>query len=169
MVIKLGDVNYRIDDRLIHGQVITAWSRYYKLEKIIIVDNQVAGDPIQRQIINAVAPPNIIVEVLSVKESYDAIIEAKKAKTSTLVLVKGPEALFDLVEMGIEIREIIIGGMQFKNGRKQLSRTVFVTPEEAEVFWKLHDKGIELIIQIVPTEGRSQLLNSLNKTFPKGG
>lgn len=162
-------VNYRIDDRLIHGQVITAWSRYYKLEKIIIVDDQVAADPIQCQIINAVAPPNMTVEVLSVKEGYEAITEAHKNQISTLVLAKGPEALLELVEMGVTMEEVIIGGMQFKSGRKQLSRTVFVTPDEAEAFWKLSDKGVQLTIQIVPTERRSQLITSLNKTFPKGG
>jgi PTS system sorbose-specific IIB component len=165
----MGNVNYRIDDRLIHGQVITAWTRYYKLEKIIIVDDQVAGDPIQRQIINAVAPPNIAVDVLPVKDGYEAIINASKAQTSTLVLVKGPEALSALLEMGIEIKEVIIGGMQFKSGRKQVTRTISVTPEEAEEFWKLHERGIELTIQLVPTERRSQLITTLNKTFPRGG
>lgn len=165
----MGNVNYRIDDRLIHGQVITAWTRYYKLEKIIIVDNQVAGDSIQRQIINAVAPPNITVDVLPVKDGFEAIINASKAQTSTLVLVKGPEALTALLEMGIEIKEVIIGGMQFKSGRKQVTRTVSVTPEEAEEFWKLHDRGVELTIQLVPTERRSQLITTLNRTFPRGG
>ena len=165
----MGNVNYRIDDRLIHGQVITAWTRYYKLEKIIIVDNQVAGDSIQRQIINAVAPPNITVDVLPVKDGFDAIINASKAQTSTLVLVTGPEALTALLEMGIEIKEVIIGGMQFKSGRKQVTRTVSVTPEEAEEFWKLHDRGVELTIQLVPTERRSQLITTLNRTFPRGG
>ncbi|MGI6425674.1 MAG: PTS system mannose/fructose/N-acetylgalactosamine-transporter subunit IIB [Tepidanaerobacteraceae bacterium] len=165
----MGNVNYRIDDRLIHGQVITAWTRYYKLEKIIIVDDRVAVDPIQRQIIKAVAPPNIVVDVLSVKDGYSEIVNAVKAQTSTLVLVKGPEALASLIEMGIDIKEVIIGGMQFKSGRKQVTRTVSVTPEEAEEFWKLHERGVELTIQLVPTERRSQLITTLNKTFPRGG
>lgn len=165
----MGNVNYRIDDRLIHGQVITAWTRYYKLEKIIIVDDQVASDPIQRQIINAVAPSNIAVDVLPVKDGYEAIVNASKAQTSTLMLVKGPEALSALIEMGIEIKKVIIGGMQFKNGRKQVTRTVSVTPEEAEEFWKLYDKDVELIVQLVPTDRRSQIIPTLKRTFPKGG
>ena len=165
----MGNVNYRIDDRLIHGQVITAWTRYYKLEKIIIVDDQVAVDPIQRQIIKAVAPPNIVVDVLSVKDGYEAIVNAGEAQTSTLVLVKGPKALLSLLEMGIDIKEVIIGGMQFISGRKQITRTVSVTPEEAEEFWKLHEKGVELAIQLVPTERRSQLVTMLSKIFPRGG
>ncbi|MGB4569129.1 MAG: PTS sugar transporter subunit IIB, partial [Tepidanaerobacteraceae bacterium] len=81
----------------------------------------------------------------------------------------GPEALASLIEMGIDIKEVIIGGMQFISGRKQITRTVSVTPEEAEEFWKLHEKGVELAIQLVPTERRSQLVTMLSKIFPRGG
>jgi len=154
---------------LIHGQVITAWTRYYKLEKIIIVDDQAANDPIQQKIIKAVAPPNIAVEILSVKDGYEAIMNAEKAQISTLVLVKGPKALTALLDMGIDMKEVIIGGMQFVGGRKQVTRTVSVTPDEAEEFWKLHERGVELTIQLVPTDRRNPLTASLNKMFPKGG
>lgn len=165
----MSNIYYRIDDRLIHGQVITAWSRYYKLERIIIVDDQVAGDPIQRQIINMVAPANIKVDVTNVEEGYKAIVDARKSETSTLVLVKGPGALCSLLERGIDLKEVIIGGMQFKDGRKKMTKTVAVNRQEAEEFWKLYDEQIQLIVQLVPTDRRSQIIPSLKRNFPKGG
>ena len=96
-------------------------------------------------------------------------MNAEKAQISTLVLVKGPKALTALLDMGIDMKEVIIGGMQFVGGRKQVTRTVSVTPDEAEEFWKLHERGVELTIQLVPTDRRNPLTASLNKMFPKGG
>src|SRR5699024_1300420 len=111
---NMDNIFYRIDDRLIHGQVITGWSRYYKLKKIIIADDDVANDPIQCKIINMVAPKNIKVEILGVYNSYNVIIDKNKLKDNTLLLVKGPDAICKLSEFGVKIDEVIVGGMQFK-------------------------------------------------------
>ncbi|MCR2045348.1 PTS sugar transporter subunit IIB [Anaerosalibacter massiliensis] len=161
----MDNIFYRIDDRLIHGQVITGWSRYYKLKRIIIADDQVTNDPIQRQIINMVAPKNIKVNILCINDSYNAITDKNQSKNNTLVLTKGPEALYKLSELGIKIEEVIIGGMQFKDGRKKVTRSVSVNYNEAEKFKQLYNKGIKLNIQLIPTDHKEQLIPLIEKVF----
>lgn len=159
----MNSVYYRIDDRLIHGQVITAWSRYYKLKRIIIVDDEVSSDPIQKQIINAVSPKDIKVEVLSVIEGYTAILDAGNEEVETLVLVKGPSVLCSLMELGLKIPEVIIGGMQYKDERKKISRTISATSQEMKEFWMLNEKAVELNVQIVPTDRKNDIIPILKK------
>lgn len=145
-------VHYRVDDRLIHGQVMTVWSRYYKLKQILIVDDAVANDPIQQQIISLVTPPEMTVSITSVADAPSLIKQAEAQNLSTLVLVKGPDALWALHQSGISIKEAILGGIQYKAGRKQISKTISVSPEEADLFNKLAAAGIAITLQVVPTD-----------------
>lgn len=161
----MNNIYYRIDDRLIHGQVITAWTKYYELEKIIIIDNQVASDPVQCQVIDAVAPSNLSVKVLNNEAGYKEISNSKK---NTLVLVKYPETILNLLNFGIDINEVIIGGMQFKNGRKQIMKTISITSKEAKDFMDIDAEGVELTVQIVPTDRKKKLIPVIKKKIPKG-
>lgn len=165
----MANIFYRIDDRLIHGQVITTWTKYYRLRKIFIVDDQVADDPIQRQIIKAVAPSELTIEILKVNEAPLLIQDAEAANQISLVLVKGPDTLIALKELGIDFTEIIVGGMQYKEGRKKITRTISASEEEAQDFKNLAQQGVELIVQQVPTDRRGKLMPEINRSFPKGG
>lgn len=159
----MSSVYYRIDDRLIHGQVVTGWARYYQLKQIIIVDEQVASDPIQQQIISLVAPSDIKVSIKSVSEGKKLIGEAEEKGVSSLVLVKGPESLLGLIEEGTTINEVIVGGMQFRKGKQTINKTVSVTEEESKYFKALSNANTILTYQVIPTDKKqsfSELLGT---------
>lgn len=151
-------LNFRIDDRLIHGQVITNWTRYYNLNEIIIVDDQVFADPIQRKIIEMVAPSNVSVRIFRVDEAFTKL---KPTTLDTLVLVKSPDVLLQLHEHGLEINEIIVGGMQFREGKSKISSSVSLSQEEKKTFTILADKNIDIYIQMVPSEKKRKLVDLL--------
>ncbi|MBS4195781.1 PTS system mannose/fructose/N-acetylgalactosamine-transporter subunit IIB [Lederbergia citri] len=163
------NVYYRVDDRLIHGQVITGWSRYYHLKKIIIVDDVVANDAIQKQIISLVAPPNIKVHITNVLEGSHLIKEANQNQESTLVLVKGPETLVDLARRNVTASKVVIGGMQFKHGRKKVTNTVSLTVDEAKAFQELSNANVELVLQVIPTDKAQDFKGHLNKLILREG
>lgn len=151
-------VYYRVDDRLIHGQVVTAWAREYDLEQVLIIDDGAASDPLFRQIIAATAPSGIKVKVLTVATAADEVQAARSGEKPTLVLVKGPAPLLALQERGIPIREVVFGGMQFRPGRKQVTRTISLGPEEELQCRALARNGTALVVQVVPTDRRQDLL-----------
>lgn len=163
----MGSVFYRVDDRLIHGQVMTAWSRYYQLKQVMIVDDSVAQDPVQQQIITVVAPPDMTVRVCSVEEAPPYIQEAEQSALPTLVLVKGPESLLGLTNENVNIPEVILGGMQFKPGRKKVTRTVAVTDEESRMFYSLSEAGVKLTLQVIPTDRPQNFIEALQRVFPE--
>lgn len=163
----MAHVYYRVDDRLIHGQVMTAWSKYYKLKQVIIVDDAVAKDPVQKQIISVVAPSDIKVHIKPVVEAPEVIKEAEQEKIPTLVLVKEPESLLGLIEQNVNMSEVILGGMQFKPERKKITKTLAVTADEANVFHRLSQKGVALVSQVIPTDRPQNFEEQLSKVFPR--
>jgi len=132
------------------------------LEKIIIVDDRVAEDPIQRQITKAVTPTGLTIDILKVNDAPKSINEAKDVGQVTMVLVKGPFALTALRGLGVYFKEVIIGGMQYRNGCKRITRTVSATVDEVKEFKRLVEEGVKLIVQQVPTDRRISLIPKIN-------
>lgn len=157
----MSSVFYRIDDRLIHGQVITGWSRFYQLKRIIILDDSVANDPVQQQIISLVAPSDINVYIESIEDGAQAIQKSERDGASTLVLVKGPHALLELVNKNVSVDKVVVGGMQFKSGRNKITNTVSATEEEASTFKVLSGKGVDIVYQVIPTDKEQDFIHLL--------
>ena len=100
----------RIDDRLIHGQVVAAWLRAYdNVTRIMVIDDKVCQDPFMHEMFSLLVPSGITIEIRSVDEA----IEKFKAglEKPTMVIVKSPLTIKRLVDGGIEIPFINIGGI----------------------------------------------------------
>ncbi|MBS5307476.1 MAG: PTS sugar transporter subunit IIB [Clostridium sp.] len=140
----------RIDDRLIHGQVMTAWMKVMPAKKIIIVDNKAAKDDFMINVLELAAPSGVKVEVLNEEKAIESL--KKGLSVPTIMLAKSPYAYKALVDRGININNINIGGMGMNNGRKTLFKNIAVTDEERDVLKDFISKGIEVKIQIIPAE-----------------
>jgi|SRR5699024_2286049 len=156
-------VYYRIDDRLIHGQVATRWANYYYLKQIIIADDEVANNPMQKQVISMTAPSNIKVKISTINESANEIIDAEKNEVNTLVLIKGPKSLVELHKNNVSMQEIIIGGMQFKEDTTKVTNTVYISKQQKELFKELSNEEIKLIYQVIPDDKRMDFNKLLDK------
>lgn len=142
----------RIDDRLIHGQVMTAWVKYNQANKIIIVDNEVVNDPFMMKVLKMTAPSDIIVEAYGVQEAAEVLKQDGTPGERVVVLVKCPQAILGLLEGGVSIKEVIIGGMGAKPGRKSLYKNISASLEEKEILRKIIQKGTRVTIRIVPDD-----------------
>ena len=118
----------RIDDRLIHGQVVTAWIKQYPINKILIIDDELSQNRLMERIYKAAAPMGVEVLIQSVSEAREFLKE------------------------GIEIKKVILGGMGAKNGRKTFNRNVSASGEEVECFKRIVEGGVEIFYQLVPND-----------------
>lgn len=141
----------RIDDRLIHGQVVTTWVNAYDIEQIIVVNDKIAGDKTQKNILTMAAPQGIKVHAFGVKE-FAEIAQTNPIKRRTMLLFTTSIDVYDLVRGGVEIKELNIGGMRYQEGRQTITKAVAVTPQEREAFKKLLEGGMKGTIQMVPKE-----------------
>lgn len=141
----------RIDDRLIHGQVVTTWVNVHKIEQIIILNAAVEQDKIQSNVLKMSAPANIKLHIFS-PEKFLEIIKKNPITRNTMLLFSSPFDVEKLVDAGYEIPKLNVGGMRGNADRSQITKAVFLTPEERRVFKKLITKGIDVEIQMVPSE-----------------
>ena len=141
----------RIDDRLIHGKVVTTWVNIKKIEQIIVVNDKVAEDKIQKNILNMAAPQGVKVHTFGVEKFAD-VYKTTPIKKRTMLLFTNSIDVDRVVELGVDIKELNIGGMRYQEGRKQLTKALSVTPEEEKAFHSLMDKGVDITIQMVPND-----------------
>ncbi|AYM91300.1 PTS sugar transporter subunit IIB [Serratia fonticola] len=151
----------RIDDRLIHGQVITTWVKNHDIEQILIINDKVAGDSVQQSVITMSAPPELKVQVFGVQKFIDVLKKAE-IKRRTMLLFTNSVDVHALVEGGLKIDKLNVGGMRMQEGRKSLSRAVAVTPEEEQAFKSLIAKNIAVEIQMVPKDPIVELKTLIN-------
>ncbi|NBH71920.1 PTS mannose/fructose/sorbose transporter subunit IIB [Clostridiaceae bacterium] len=146
----------RIDERLIHGQVAYAWSVAYKSEAIMVIDNEVAEDKFQVSLLQMACPAGV--KCMVCNEEKGAELLKKYEKRKIFVVVKHPSALLSLCRKGIELKEINVGGLYFKEGRRQISKTVYVDPEMEEIFQRLSELGVKLENRTTPTDSKEDLM-----------
>ncbi|KUK08932.1 MAG: Protein-N(Pi)-phosphohistidine--sugar phosphotransferase [Caldanaerobacter subterraneus] len=142
----------RIDDRLIHGQVMTAWVKFTQANRIMIIDEGVAKDPFMVKVLKMAAPPGIKVDIYDVEQAVEVLKENDSTNEKIIILVKHPVVIETLLEKGIEIKKLNVGGMGAAPGRKALYKNISISKEEREIFQRILDKGTDIFIQIVPDE-----------------
>ena len=141
----------RIDDRLIHGQVMTAWIQYTQAMEVVIVDNQVAKDSFSIMIKKNVIPPKITLNILDEESAADYLKkEPSNVNEKTFILVKTPMPVLSLVEKGVKIKSVGIGGMGARRDRKPFYKNISANEQEIDVMKNLGRKGVKVFIQIIP-------------------
>ena len=144
----------RIDDRLIHGQVATSWAKAVKCEAIFAISDEVAEDALRRELLLQIAPAHLKAYVIPVEKAIKVYHNPKYAGKNILWLVTKPADVVRLVEGGVKIDKVNVGGMTYKDGNKQLSDAVTVGKADVEAFKKLLDLGIDLSMQKVASNPR---------------
>ena len=153
----------RIDDRLIHGQVVTVWSKVTNCQRIIVCDDDVAKDKIRATLLKQVAPAGIKSHVVDLDKAIRVYNNPKYENERCLLLFTNPTSVLYLVEHGVDIKSVNIGGMSFHEGKRQITSAVSVDDKDVESFKKLNEKGIELEIRKVDTDKKVNLMDVLNK------
>ncbi|GAA6291760.1 MULTISPECIES: PTS system mannose/fructose/N-acetylgalactosamine-transporter subunit IIB [Enterocloster] len=152
----------RVDERLVHGQVIASWSKILSIRQILVIDDQLAKDSFMGTVLAMAAPSGVKVELVSVDEAVRRIQkDGTQDGVNTMLLFKGPQCALALVEKGVEIRELNIGNMGAGPSRKAISRNVYASASEVEIFKKLLDMGIDVYLQMVQQESRVSIATKL--------
>ena len=156
MPIKLA----RIDDRLIHGQVVLGWVPVVKPDRIVVACNRVAASDWERRFYASCVPPELRTSFFSVDEAAQQIVSEPFDREQLLVLFESAEDVWKLVNAGIELKEVNVGGLHYREGSIELLPFVFVTPEERSFLRELVKRGITLSAQDVPSNS-ARVINSL--------
>lgn len=146
----------RIDDRLIHGQVVTTWVNTHNIEQIIILNDKIAADKTQKNILAMAAPQGVKVKAFGI-EKFAEVIKTTPITRRTMLLFTTSIDVLKAVEGGVPITELNIGGMRYQEGRERLTKALSVSPEERSAFQALLDRGMEITVQMVPKDEKIDL------------
>ncbi|MGL5354890.1 MAG: PTS system mannose/fructose/N-acetylgalactosamine-transporter subunit IIB [Clostridium sp.] len=158
-----GIIHIRIDDRLIHGQVATRWSTGLGASRIMVANDEVAVDEMQKGILRMVAPPGIATSIISKETASKNILAGKYAAQKVLMVLKNPMDAVALMDSGLEIKELNVGNMAKRDNTQQIKKSISVTKEEFEAFKILMDRGVKLTARMVPDEADVLLSEFLKK------
>jgi len=159
----------RLDDRMIHGQVVSRWVHEAKCNRIMVIDDVVSKDPFQQTILRLAAPSEMQVETLGAAEAGQKWQENQLGEGTILAIFKTVEQLNIAIENGFETSEVQVGGLGKKEGVKSklVYKTVSMTQEAAGQLLALQEKGIKVYFQQTPDTGSASLDSVLKKHYPE--
>ena len=153
----------RIDDRLIHGQVATRWTKETNVQRIIVVSDEVAADTVRKTLLTQVAPPGVTAHVVDVAKMIRFYNNPKYAGERVMLLFTNPTDVERIVEGGVKITSVNIGGMAFRQGKTQVNNAISVDAKDIEAFNKLNARGIELEARKVSTDQKLKMMDLIGK------
>lgn len=153
----------RIDDRLIHGQVLVGWGSYYSIKHMIIGNNHIAQNDWEKSLLLMAAPSNMDARVLTLDKALAYIHENLKAKEMSMVLVNSPEDIQKMADKGLKVKRINVGGIHFNEGRVEYLSYLYLNREEVDIFKNLIRQGFFFECQDVPTSAKYDLTKILEK------
>jgi len=154
----------RIDSRLLHGQIATAWSKDVLPTRIIVVSDAVAKDELRTKLITQAAPPGVKAHVVPVNQ----MIKLAKNDQSfggqrALLLFENPQDVLRSVEGGVPLKTINIGSMAHSPGKVQPNKVLAFNQDDIDTFNKLKEAGLTFDVRKVPNDSKGNMDEILKK------
>ncbi|MDD4370650.1 MAG: PTS sugar transporter subunit IIB [Anaerostipes sp.] len=160
---KIEYVLARIDSRLLHGQVATAWTKTTHPTRIIVVSDAVAHDDLRKKLIQEAAPPGVRANVVPINKMIEVAKDPRFGDTKALLLFETPQDALKAIEGGVAIKEINVGSMAHSKGKVAVNKVISLGKEDVATFDKLKEKGISFDVRKVPTDSKENMENIVNK------
>lgn len=143
----------RVDDRLIHGQVVVGWGQALGIAQIVLVDDRVSAEENawERDICRMGVPPDLGLEFLPVTQAAQRVAEWEASPRRTMLVLGEVEAAVRLYRLAPGLKKLNLGGIHQAPGRRRRLPYVFMTDGEVEVLQQLAARGVEVTAQDVPT------------------
>lgn len=153
----------RIDDRLIHGQVATVWTKSTNVNRILVISDAVAHDTLRKALLVQAAPPGVKVNVITVDKLIEVFADDRFDNLKVMLLFTNPQDVKRVVEGNVTFKSVNIGGMSFTSGKRMITNAVAVNEHDIEAFKYLNDQGITLEIRKVVADSQVDLMELLKK------
>lgn len=149
---------FRIDDRLIHGQITSAWISDLGVDTIVVADEKTAQDDLQKMMLKMATPPNIKLIILGVKDAAHYLSDEKN-NGRALVLVRGAQEALMLIKEGASVRYVNIGNLSMDPNKRGVFKSIWVGEDDVRCFKEMDSMGIELEVRVVPSDKRIPLFS----------
>ena len=139
----------RVDDRLVHGQVLVGWGSALRPEEIVVCSDEIAASDWEKELLESSGTDSIQVRVLGTTEAASYLKELPEERR-VFVLAEKPDCFLELVKLGLKIDRLNLGGMHYEDGKRRVTDYLYVDDHDVEVLRQLHELGVVLQAQDVP-------------------
>ncbi|HEL0196163.1 PTS sugar transporter subunit IIB [Streptococcus equi subsp. zooepidemicus] len=153
----------RIDTRLLHGQVATAWTPASKADRIIVASDSVAKDDLRKQLIKQAAPGGVKANVVPINKLIEASKDPRFGNTHALILFETVQDALRAIEGGVEIKELNVGSMAHSTGKTMVNNVLSMDKDDVAAFEKLRDLGVSFDVRKVPNDSKKNLFELIQK------
>lgn len=141
----------RVDDRLLHGQVVVSWIPFAKADEVLIVDNEYAEDEFMSELLKNAAPENIKVKVLNVKRAAD-YLKTDDDGSRILILSRYIENVNELIRLNTAINYVNVGGLGSNKDRERYLNSIHISKDELNILKEIAKKNIVVEIKMLPKD-----------------
>ena len=153
----------RVDFRLIHGQVITKWSRAVAASRIIVVNDELAADEFMADVYVMAAPPGMGVDVMTLEAFVASSASGGFDTGNILVLFKSIEDAASVVDAGVALKDLQIGGLGSGGGKTSVVRGISIDKNDAALLGRIESSGTPVSFQVTPEEPQLSLDKAVKK------
>lgn len=147
----------RVDHRLVHGQVAVAWTHHLDIARIILIDDAIAADEFQSQVLKMAKPAGVKLNIFSVEKALAKMPKVESLNDRIFIVFGNVDNALRFVKGYPKLKEINYGGTKKKEGTKKYSETIYLTPTEIEQTRQILDAGVKVFIQQLPSTKRVDL------------
>jgi mannose/fructose/N-acetylgalactosamine-specific phosphotransferase system component IIB len=151
----------RIDDRLIHGQVVAGWVPFLRAELVVVACDSAAADETQAALMRLALPDSVELEVLPVAAAAKHPALAAGSPKRALLLAPGPQEVLELLEHGVSISKVNVGGLHFSAGRVQLGKAIFLSESDKDALREISRRGVKIEGRALPNERELDILDMI--------
>lgn len=149
----------RIDERLIHGQVATLWQGVWNCNRIMVIDEKSANDPILKSVLRIACPGAVKLSVIDANTAANNLLNGKYGNERITIVTKTPSNIVSLLKSGFKPEcEITVGNMSNGDGKKRVTNNICVTDEDISSFLAISETGCRIIKQLVPSEAATDFM-----------
>lgn len=160
---KIKYVLARIDTRLLHGQVATAWTKAVSPTRIIVVSDAVSKDKLRKSMIEQAAPPGVKANVVPVDKMIKVAKDVRFGATKAMLLFETPQDALRAIEGGVDIKELNLGSMAHSAGKVVCSKTVAMDMDDVHTIEKIQSLGVKFDVRKVPSDSPEKIEDLLKK------
>ena len=154
-------VGCRIDGRLIHGQVANLWTTKLNISRIMVIDDEVAQNDIEKSGLKLATPLGVKLSILPVAKAAENILAGKYDSQRLFIVARKPDRFLRLIEAGVQLETLNVGNMSQSDETRAITRSINVVDADVEDFNKIHEKGVKITSQMVPNDTAEDFMKLL--------
>ncbi len=141
----------RIDDRLLHGQVVVGWASALGLERVILANDRVAADKSLSAAIKAGVSPDMQVDVIDFEQAVKDMINGEYTSQKSMLVLESPGDALRLLHKGVSLKKLHVGGLHFREGSEELLPYVFLSKWDRMALDEMVERGVRVSCQDIPS------------------